>query len=47
MRLWLVNKILMLLGHTFRLVGVDIMFAAFYSKDVQKLEDYVDANINK
>lgn len=45
-RLWLVNKVLMILGHTFRLIGIDIMFAAFYSKDVQKLEDQINANIN-
>lgn len=46
MRLWLANKVLMLLGHAFRLIGIDIMFAAFYSKDVEKLEDYIDANVN-
>jgi hypothetical protein len=45
-RLWLANKVLKLLGHAFRLIGIDIMFAAFYSKDVQKLEDHINAHIN-
>lgn len=47
MRLWLVTKMLAGLGHACRLIGIDIMFAVFYSNDVQKLEDEINDRINR
>lgn len=46
-RLWLVTKMLAGLGHVCRLIGIDIMFAVFYSNDVQKLEDEINDRINR
>lgn len=47
MRLWLVTRMLAGMSYMCRLIGIDIMFAVFYSNDVQKLEDELDAHINR
>ena len=47
MRLWLVTRMLVGISHMCRLIGIDIMFAVFYSSNVQKLEEELDAHINR
>jgi hypothetical protein len=46
-RVWLVTKMLAGFGHICRLIGIDIMFAVFYSSNVQKLEEELNVHINR
>jgi hypothetical protein len=47
MRLQLVINILSAMSRLFRLIGIDIVFAVFYTKQVEKLEDYINDHINQ
>lgn len=46
MRKWVADKVLTLLSHIFRLIGIDVVFATIYTKELNKLEEQINAYIN-
>lgn len=46
MRLRLTHLIMAVLCRGLRLIGIDVMYAAFYSTDVEKLENYIEEKVN-
>lgn len=46
MRKWIADKVLTLLSYMFRLIGIDVVFATIYTKELNKLEEQINAYIN-